>query len=138
MTNSKKGGRPPKNNPALHKLALRLNDSEWAEFMTMYEKSGMKTHTQFIKSRIFNLPFRVITVDENTLKFYDSLKDLRAECRKIGVNYNQFITILRNHFTEQKAYTMSEKYAKLLTQVVELNEKAIHLTLQIIRQWLPK
>lgn len=138
MTKEKQGGRPPKSNPALHKVALRMNDTEWADFLTMYEKSGMRTQTQFVKSRIFDLPFRVIRVDETTLKFYDALKELRAECRKIGVNYNQYVAILRNHFTEQKAYMMSEKSAKLLTKVVELNERAIHLTLQTIRPWLPK
>ncbi len=138
MKKNVKAGRPIKKDPALHKLALRMNDMEWADFMSMYEKSGMRTHTQFIKSRIFDQPFRVMVVDENTRACYDALKELRIECNRIGSNYNQFITVLRTHFTEQRAYIMSERSAKLLARVVELNEQALHLTLKIIRKWLPK
>ncbi|MFR9624345.1 MAG: hypothetical protein SNF92_09410 [Rikenellaceae bacterium] len=138
MRDDKKGGRPPKVDPAQHRLSFRLNDKQWAEFMAMYQRSGMRTQSHFIIHRLFETPFRVVTADENTLNFYDSLKELRSECRKIGVNYNQFITILRQHFTEQKAAIMSKRSAELLQKVVLLNEQALLLTRQIIDKWLPK
>lgn len=134
----RRGGRPPKTDPATFKYSFRLNAKENADFLTLFEKSGMKCKSHFISSCIFERSFKVMTVDKNTLDFYNTLKEIKQECRRIGVNYNQYIAMLRVNFTEQRAAIMSEKSAKLLQEVVVQNEKALHITLQLVRRWLPK
>ena len=138
MTTTKKAGRPPKVDKAQHCVMVRFTPEEYAELLSLVDRAGAQHKAVFIKKLIFSRDFSVVKADANTLGFYDTLKELRSECRKIGVNYNQYITILRSHFTEQRAAMMSNKSAELLQQVVMLNEKALHLTLQIVRQWLPK
>ena len=80
----------------------------------------------------------MLKADENTVEFYYTLQAIKGEIRKIGVNYNQFIAILRTHFTEQRAAITAEKSAKLLSEIVVLNERAMQLTMQLVRRWLPK
>ena len=131
-------GRPPKTDTAKHKYSLHLNAEENAKFLTLFENSGVKHKSHFIASCIFDKEFKVIKADENTLKFYDTLKEIRQELRSIGVNYNQYIVLLRTHFSEQRAAIMSEKSAKALMESLSLNERAIKLTLELVRQWLQK
>ena len=52
----------------------------------------------------------------------------------IGVSYNNYITTLRHHFTESRAADVSRKNAKLLGEIVMLSQKALQLTLQIIKR----
>ena len=131
-------GRPPKTDTAKHKYSLHLNAEENAKFLTLFENSGVKHKSHFIASCIFDKEFKVIKADENTLKFYDQLKEIRQELRSIGVNYNQYIVLLRTHFSEQRAAIMSEKSAKALMESLSLNERAMKLTLELVREWLQK
>lgn len=138
MATIKKAGRPPKHDKAQHCVMVRFTPKEYADFLALIERAGAKHKAVFIKKLIFEQEFSVLKADPNTLAYYDTLKELRIECRRIGVNYNQYITVLRQHFTEQRAAMMSNKSAELLQQVVMLNEKALQLTLKLVRQWLPK
>lgn len=133
-----RGGRPQKTDPAVHKYSLHLNSKDNAEFVRLFEDSGIRHKSHFIASCIFDKKMKVIKVDKNTLDFYDKLKEIRQELRRIGVNYNQYIVLLRNHFTEQRAAIMSEKSAKALMESLALNEKAMNLTLELVKQWLQK
>ncbi|MFR9592385.1 MAG: hypothetical protein SNG27_08320 [Rikenellaceae bacterium] len=134
----KRYGRPPKADPATHKYSLHLNSKDNAEFIRLFENSGIRHKSHFIASCIFDKQMKVIKVDKNTLEFYDKLKEIRQELRRIGVNYNQYITLLRSHFTEQRAAIMSEKSAKALMESLALNERAMDLTLQLVKKWLRK
>ncbi len=134
----KRGGRPPKTDPAIHKYSLRLNSKENAQFIKLFENSGIRHKSHFIASCIFDKQMRVIKADENTLAFYDKLKEIRQELNSIGVNYNQYIVLLRTHFSEQRAAIMSEKSAKALMESLALNERALNLTLELVSRWLQK
>ncbi len=133
-----RGGRPPKLDPAVHNYSLHLNSKENAEFIRLFEDSGIRHKSHFIASCIFDKQMKIVRVDQNTLDFYNKLKEIRQELRSIGVNYNQYIVLLRAHFTEQRAAIMSEKSAKALMESLALNEKAMNLTLELVRQWLQK
>lgn len=134
----RKAGRPPKVNKKNHCVMVRFTAEEYADFLTDVEKTGSNNRALYIKKRLANRDFRVIKADKNTIEFYHKLSEIKAEIRKVGVNYNQFLTILRQHFTEQKAAMMSEKSAKLLAEILLQNEKALQLTIQLVHQWLRK
>ncbi len=134
----RKAGRPPKTDKRNHCIMVRFNDEEYADFLKDFERSGANCRAHYIKKRLQNEDFSVVNADKNTIEFYHTLQGIKAEVRKIGVNYNQFITILRNNFTEQRAAITAEKSAKLLSEILVQNEKALQITLQLVRRWLPK
>lgn len=43
-----KVGRKPKKDPAIHRYSISLNDMENAQFLTLFEQSGMKVMAHFI------------------------------------------------------------------------------------------
>ena len=134
----RKAGRPPKVDKKNHCVMVRFNDEEYADFLKDFEKSGSNCRAHYIKKRLNNEDFSVITADKNTLEFYHTLQNIKAEIRKIGVNYNQLITILRTNFTEKRAIIIAEKSTKLLSEILLQNEKALQITLHLVRRWLPK
>lgn len=134
----KRAGRPSKEKKKCHCVMVRFTDEEYADFLAMHAKSGVKERAIFLKAHFFGREFFVRTFDDNTLSYYQELKNIKAEINKIGVNYNQFITTLKKHFTEHRAAITAESSAKLLSQVLIQNDKALQITLQLVRRWLPK
>lgn len=119
-------------------MEFRLTTEENAKFKSMVASSGCKNYSEFIRKRVFSHEFNVVISDENTLKFYNELRTIKSKIDIIGVSYNNYITTLRHHFTESRAADISRKNAKLLGEIVILSEKALQLTLQIVKRWLPK
>lgn len=134
----RKAGRPPKTDKTNHCVMVRFNSQEYAAFLEDFERSGANCRAHYIKHRLQNESFNVVKADENTIESYHTLQGIKSEIRKIGVNYNQFIAILRNNFTEQRAAITAEKSAKLLSEILVQNEKALNITLQLVRRWLPR
>lgn len=138
LNEPKTAGRPRTNDPAKHKYEFRLTAIDDEKFKQLFAQSGKKSYSDFIRARVFSEQFHVTIADQNTQKFYDELKNIKAEIRKIGVSYNNYITTLRNHFTESKAAEISRKNAHLLGEILLHNERALNLTLQVVRRWIGK
>ncbi|MFI3314995.1 MAG: hypothetical protein R3Y04_04970 [Rikenellaceae bacterium] len=69
-TNNKTGGRPPKTDKAKNRLIINFADTEYVEFLSMWERSGVESKAAFIKARVFGESFRVTTVDK-TMMIYE-------------------------------------------------------------------
>lgn len=65
-----KGGRPPKNDPAKHRLTVNLTDTQHAGFLAMFEQSGVQSLSAFISARIFGDGFRVVKTDASGCRVY--------------------------------------------------------------------
>ena len=59
-----KSGRNPKLNPKTHCVMVRFDDSEWNDFLSMFEKSGVYARSVFLKAHFFGQPFKVLKVDK--------------------------------------------------------------------------
>jgi hypothetical protein len=94
-----KGGRPPKADPCRHRLAINLNDVDYAKFLTLYEASGLPDKARFITSCIFNRPLKVVKIDKAAMDYYMRLTTFYGQFRAIGVNYNQAGFIFRKQGT---------------------------------------
>lgn len=114
-----RGGRPPKDDPAAHRLTVNLTDVQYAEFQTMYEQSGVASLSGFIAARIFDREFRVIQTDAGTVDFVMKLSALYGQIRSVGVNYNQVVKQLHAAFGEKKALSL---LYKLEQQTIELSK----------------
>lgn len=131
-------GRPPILNPRTHNIMVRLNDQEYANFLTMYEKSGCYAKAVFLKEMLFGREFKVIKVDNSTPEYYAKLSDLHAHFRRIGVNYNQTVKELKFRFSEKKAMALLYKLEQATRELVAFGKDITVLTQKFEREWLRK
>jgi hypothetical protein len=76
-------------------------DAEYAEFLSMYEQSGIRSKARFILARIFGEALRVIKTDSSALDYVMKLSALYGQIRSVGVNYNQVVKQLHTTFGGQ-------------------------------------
>lgn len=122
-----KGGRKPKNDPAIHRYSISLNDTENAQFMTLFEQSGMNVMAHFITACIFQRTIKTVKIDMDAVDFHTRLTKFYSQFRAVGVNYNQIVKILYRNFSEKKASAYLFKLEKQTTELAELCRKVIEL-----------
>ena len=123
-----KGGRKPKLNPSVFRYSVNFTASENAEFLAQFEQSGAKSISQFMASRFFNRPFKVVKIDKAAMDYYMRLTTFYGQFRAIGVNYNQVVKALKTTFTEKKALAFLYKLENETRNLVDLQQKIITLT----------
>ncbi len=107
------------------RYTVNLTAEENARFLTLYERSGMKTYARFIAARIFGEEFKVIKVDKGAVDVYNLLFSFHAQFRGVGVNYNQLVKALKSNFTEKKAYAFIQKLHKETMKLAQIHEKVL-------------
>lgn len=136
--NSNKGGRPPKIEATAFRCSVNFSAREHAALQTMFERSGAYSMSSFIKNFLFQKPFKVFTVDENTRIFIDALASLNAHYRSIGVSYDLLVKTLRENFTEKKAIAAIEALEKKTMKLVSISQDIVDLARKFDEQWSQK
>ena len=95
----------------------------------LFQRSGAETKSDFVRARILGESFKVITVDKSAVEYYRKLSELTAQIHKIGVLYNQAVRAINSYHSVKTAQIMLEKLENLSTQIIVLQEQAIHLTI---------
>jgi hypothetical protein len=134
----KQVGRKPKADPCRHRLAINLNDTDFAAFLTLYEQSGLKDRAQFIVSCIFNRQLKVVKIDKAAMDYYMRLTTFHSQFRAIGVNYNQVVKAIKATFTEKKALAFLYKLEQATKELVEIHRQIQDLTKEFEEKWLQK
>jgi hypothetical protein len=134
----RKGGRKPKNDPATHRYSISLNDTENAQFLTLFEQSGMKIMAHFITACIFQKTVKTVKIDMDAIEFHTRLTNFYSQFRAVGVNYNQVVKILYRHFSEKKASAYLYKLEKQTAEMADLCRKVIELTQEFEKKYLQK
>ncbi len=132
------GGRPPKTDPAKNRISVNLSDVEYADFLTIYEKSGVHSMASFIRARIFNETFRVVKVDGSLLEYTQQLSSFYNQYRAIGVNYNQTVATLKSKFEERKALAILYKLEQQTMELVQISRQISALSQEFRKLWLQK
>ncbi|KAB2822995.1 conjugal transfer protein MobA [Petrimonas sulfuriphila] len=122
-----KGGRPPKNDPAKHRLTVNLTDTQHAGFLAMFEQSGVSSLSAFISARIFGDEFRVVKTDASAVEFTAKLTALHSQFRSVGVNYNQIVKELHSNFGEKKALALLYKLEKATVELAGIGREVMQL-----------
>ena len=122
-----KGGRPPKNDPATHRLTVNLTDEQYARFLSMFEQSGVASLSCFIAARIFGEAFRVVKTDASAVEFTSKLTALHGQIRSIGVNYNQTVKQLHTAFGEKKALSLLYKLEQETIELSKIGREVLQL-----------
>ena len=131
-----KGGRPPKNDPAKHRLTVNLTDTQHAGFLAMFEQSGVSSLSAFICARIFGDEFRVVKTDASAVEFTAKLTALHSQFRSVGVNYNQIVKELHSNFGEKKALALLYKLEKATVDLAGIGREVMSLCEQFKAKYL--
>jgi hypothetical protein len=67
-------GRKPKADPCRHRLSFNLNDADYQEFLTLFEKSGLSDRARFIASCVFKREWKVVKIDKATMDYASSTR----------------------------------------------------------------
>ncbi|NCB83791.1 MAG: hypothetical protein EOM44_04720 [Bacteroidia bacterium] len=117
---------------------LRLNETDNTRFLDLYERSGAKSKSDFIRHRIFQTPFRVISHDASAVDFYVRLTHINAQIRKIGMLYNQAVRSINVYHSVNTARVLLSKLEVYQENCIALLEESIRLTTEFNTKWLPK
>lgn len=135
---SNKGGRPPKIEATAYRCSVNFSAREHAALQAMFEKSGAYSMSSFIKNFLFQKPFKVFTVDENTRIFIDKLAGFNSLYRTIGVSYDILVKTLRENFTEKKALAALSSLEKKTIQLVSVSQDIVDLAKKFDERWSQK
>lgn len=134
----KKGGRKPKESPAVFRYSISLTAEENAIFLSLFEKSGMNAMAHFITACIFQKTIKTVKIDKAAMDYYMRLTTFYGQFRSVGVNYNQVVKILYRHFSEKKAAAFLFKLEKETKGMAALCKKIIQLTEEFEAEYLKK
>jgi hypothetical protein len=113
---------------------VRFTDRQYADFLSMYEQSGVTSKARFILARIFGEEFRVVKTDGAALEFLSKLTALHGQIRSVGVNYNQVVKHLHSTFGMERGMKMM---FDLEQQTIELSRLA-HEVLLVCEEFRAK
>jgi hypothetical protein len=134
----KQVGRKPKADPCRHRYSFNLNDSENAQFLSLFDSSGLKEKAHFITACVFNRELKVVKIDKAAMDYYMRLTTFHSQFRAIGNNYNQVTKAIKTVFTDKKALAFLYKLEKATQELVAVNRQIIQLTEEFEQRWLQK
>lgn len=124
-----------KNATPSYRYYIRLTEEENSDFLTLYEQSGARTRSDFIRTRMLAKPFKVITVDKSAVDLCNRMMEINAQIRRIGVLYNQTVRALNSYHSAKVAHTLLEKLENHTSTLQELLEKSISLAEELRSRW---
>ena len=118
------------NKPRWDNWHVRLpNPKDQQKAIDLFQRSGAETKSDFVRARILGESFKVITVDKSAVEYYRKLSELTSQIHKIGVLYNQAVRAINSYHSVKTAQILLEKLEKLSIQIIELQRKAVALTI---------
>ena len=94
----------------------------------LFQKSGAKTKSDFVRARLLGEPFKVITVDKSAVDYYRKLSELTGQIHKIGVLYNQAVRAINAYHSPKTAVVMLRKLEGYAADIHRLRERVVALT----------
>ncbi|ALO49919.1 hypothetical protein AS203_07380 [Hoylesella enoeca] len=105
------------------------NPKDQQRAIDLFQRSGAKTKSDFVRTRILGESFKVITVDKSAVEYYRKLSELTTQIHKIGVLYNQAVRAINSYHSVKTAQILLERLEKMSAQIIALQEQAISLTI---------
>ena len=108
---------------------VRLPDpKDQLRVIDLYHKSGSMSKSDFVRARLLDEQFKVITVDKSAVEYYRKLSELTAQVHKIGTNYNQVVRLMRLYTAEKSVKVLLQELINLTNEINSIQEQAINLT----------
>ena len=104
----------------------KLEDQQ--KIFELYQRSGAKTKSDFLRVRLLDESFKVIIEDESAEEYYRKLSSITAQMHKIGILYNQAVKAINSYHTVKAAQVMLQRLEQYSRQIIILEQQAIELT----------
>jgi len=105
------------------------NPKDQQKLIELYRRSGAKTKSDFLRARLLDESFKVITEDESAVVYYRKLSNITAQMHKIAILYNQAVKAINSYHTVKAAQVMLQRLEQYSRQIIILEQQAIELTL---------
>ena len=73
------------------------NPEDQKKIFELYQRSGAKTKSDFVRDRLLDKSFKIITEDKSTVEYYRKLSNITALIQKIGILYNQTVKAINSY-----------------------------------------
>ena len=105
------------------------NPEAQQKILELYRRSGAKTKSDFLRARLLDESFKVITEDESTEEYYRKLSSITVRIQKIGILYNQTVRAINSYHSVKVAQVMLQRLEQYSQQIIIFEQQAIELTL---------
>lgn len=105
------------------------NAKDQQKVIALFHRSGARTKSDFVRARLLDESFKVITVDKSAVEYYRKLSELTAQIHKIGVLYNQAVRAINSYHSVKTAQLLLQKLEQYSLKIIALQEQAIALTI---------
>ena len=105
------------------------NPTDQQKLIELYRRSGAKTKSDFLRARLLDESFKVITEDESAVVYYRKLSNITAQMHKISILYNQTVKAINSYHSVKAAQVMFQRLEQFSQQIITLEQQAIELTL---------
>lgn len=105
------------------------NPKDQQKLIELYRRSGAKTKSDFLRTRLLDESFKVITEVESAVVYYRKLSNITGQMHKIGILYNQAVKAINSYHTVKAAQVMLQRLEQYSRQIIILEQLAIELTL---------
>ena len=105
------------------------NPKDQQKLIELYRRSGAKTKSDFLRARLLDESFKVITVDESAVEYYRKLSSITAQIQKISILYNQTVKAINSYHSVKAAQVLLQRLEQFSQQIITLEQQAISLTL---------
>ena len=119
----RKAGRPRKADKKTHRVAVRFTEEENIRFLTLFERSGKKSRSEFLADKVLNTPMKIIQYNKTLHDCIVKLSSFPAQVKAIGNNYNQVMDYLFQHFERKKALRLLYPLEQSTIELVKANHK---------------
>ncbi|MDO4707195.1 MAG: hypothetical protein Q4A61_02070 [Porphyromonadaceae bacterium] len=105
------------------------NPEDQQKLIELYRKSGAKTKSHYVRARLLNQPFKVITHDKSAEPYLRELGSIITKLSVIGVNYNEAVKTLNSYHSVKTAQRMIRQLEMYSAAIIKLQVQAIQLTM---------
>jgi hypothetical protein len=104
------------------------NPEDQKKILELYQRSGAKTKSDFLRARLLDENFKVITEDESAEEYYRKLSSITARMHKISILYNQTVRAINSYHSVKAAQGMLQRLEQFSLQIINIEKLAIGLT----------
>ncbi|RRD78290.1 hypothetical protein [Tannerella forsythia] len=104
------------------------------KLIELYRKSGAKTKSDYVRGRLLNESFKVITEDKSSEPYLRELSNILTKLRVIGVSYNEAVKTLNSYHSVKTAQRMIHQLERYSAAIIRLQVQAIQLTMEFERR----
>lgn len=116
--------------PRWERWHIRTPDPEdHQKVIDLYRKSGAKTKNDYLRGRLSNESFKVITENKSAEPYLHELSSIIALTRKMGILYNEAVKTLNAYYSVATVQRMLRKFEVYSEALIKLQMQVIQLTM---------